>query len=346
VSVTDDLPRAAEPAGATPAAGATAHAAQPPSIGVVICAYSEARWDLLIEAVRSVQAQTPPPHELVLVIDHNDRLLERARTALAADALAPTPPGAVRVLPSAGTPGLSGARNTGLRALHSELVAFLDDDARAEPGWLAALADAFADPRVLGAGGWIAPRWEAREPRWLAAELNWIVGCSYRGLPPTGAELRNPIGANMAFRRAALLELDGFREGLGRVREQPLGDEETELGIRTHARWPAARIVHVPAARVRHAVPPARASWRYLLARCWAEGRSKAQLSGHVGARDALASERRYATRTLPAGAARGLRDGLHGDRDGLARAASIACALAVTALGYTVERVRALTRA
>lgn len=299
------------------------------SIGVVICAYSQGRFAQLGEAVRSVRGQSLPASELVVVIDHNEALLARARESL----------GEARVLASAGRRGLSGARNTGLAQVTGDVVAFLDDDACADADWLAQLAGAFADAGVVGAGGWIAPRWEGAEPRWLASELYWIVGCSYRGLPPAGAELRNPIGANMAFRRSALLDLGGFHEGVGRVGDRPLGDEETELGIRARARWPQARIVHVPAARVRHAVPATRASWRYLLSRCWSEGRSKALLAQHVGAAPALASERRYAARALPAGVARGLRDALRGDAGGLGRAASIVAALAVTALGYVWGR-------
>lgn len=301
-----------------------------PSFAVVICAYTEARWGRLEEAVRSVERQSLAAAATAVVVDHNEGLLARARAAF----------DGVRTLPSDGQPGLSGARNTGLRAVEGEVVAFLDDDAVAAPDWLEQLAEAFADERVLGAGGWIEPRWEGAEPRWLASELYWIVGCSYRGLPGAGAELRNPIGANMAIRRAALLELGGFREGVGRVGARPLGDEETELGIALHARWPHARIVHVPAARVEHWVPAERAGWRYLRSRCWAEGRSKALLAQHVGAPDALASERRYATRVLPAGVWRGVRDGLRGDRHGFARAASIVLALTITALGYAAGRL------
>jgi glucosyl-dolichyl phosphate glucuronosyltransferase len=306
-----------------------------PSIGVVICAYTEARWAQLAEAVRSVQFQSHPACDVVVAVDHNDSLLERARLALEP----------ARVIASDRPAGLSGARNAALAQVGGSVVAFLDDDARAAPDWLEQLAGAFADPSVMGAGGWIAPRWEGPEPRWLAPELYWIVGCSYRGLPPEGAELRNPIGANMAFRRSVLAELGGFREGMGRVREQPLGDEETELGIQAHARWPEGHIVHVPAARVEHVVPRSRASVRYLLSRCWAEGRSKALLAKHVQAQAALQSERWYVARALPAGVVRGLRDALHGDRCGLGRAASILGALAVTALGYASGRLRPTPR-
>jgi hypothetical protein len=92
-------------------------------------------------------------------------------------------------------------------------------------------------------------------------------------------------------------------------------------------------------------VPLARARRRYLVSRCWAEGRSKALLAHAVGASPALASERAYATHVLPAGVARGLGDALRGDRTGLGRAASIATALAVTVAGYLFGRLVPLTR-
>ncbi len=126
------------------------------SFGVVICAFSEARWAALAAAVRSVRLQSREPEDVVVVVDHNDRLLDRARRELAP----------VRVIASDGRPGLSGARNTGLRAVRGAIVAFLDDDARAAPDWLEQLGRVFAAENVLGAGGWIEPSWEGAQPRW------------------------------------------------------------------------------------------------------------------------------------------------------------------------------------
>ena len=54
----------------------------PPAISVVICAYTEDRWDDLVAAVASVRHQTVPPHEIVVVIDYNPALLARAGAAL------------------------------------------------------------------------------------------------------------------------------------------------------------------------------------------------------------------------------------------------------------------------
>jgi glycosyltransferase involved in cell wall biosynthesis len=84
---------------------------------------------------------------------------------------------------------------------------------------------------------------------------------------------------------------------------------------------------------------------RYFLRRCSSEGRSKAILSRLVGSNDALASERSYVRRTLPAGLRAGARDLVRGDLGGLARAMAIVLGLATTAAGYVRGRGAAALR-
>jgi glycosyltransferase involved in cell wall biosynthesis len=54
-------------------------------------------------------------------------------------------------------PGLDNARNRAMRESRGEIVAFIDDDAIADPSWLQGLAPLFADPQVLCATGLVAP---------------------------------------------------------------------------------------------------------------------------------------------------------------------------------------------
>ena len=118
-------------------------------VSVVICAYSEKRWEQTRAAVESTLTQDPAPAQVLLVIDHNTGLAKRARNEL---------PG-ITVLESDDVPGLSGARNTGLRAATQPVTAFLDDDAQARPGWLASLVEPYRSPDVVATGGTVNPWW-------------------------------------------------------------------------------------------------------------------------------------------------------------------------------------------
>jgi hypothetical protein len=125
-----------------------------------------------------------------------------------------------------------------------------------------------------------------------------MVGCTYKGLPENVAAGRNLIGCNMSFRREVLERTGGFQIELGRMREYPAGDEETELCIRSSQKIMGGVLLYALAARVRYRVTPERASWRYLLRRCYSEGFSKAQLARLVGATDGLAREWHYTLKT------------------------------------------------
>jgi glycosyltransferase involved in cell wall biosynthesis len=304
------------------------------AVSVVICAYADERWPRLVAAVDSVRAQSAAALETIVVIDHNPALLARAQRELRD----------VRVVANVDARGLSGARNTGVRAARGEVVAFLDDDAVAAPDWLEWLGRAYRDPHVLGVGGAIEPEWESGRPRGFPAEFHWVVGCSYAGMPDRPSPVRNVIGANMSLRRDLFALAGGFRPGIGRIGRLPLGCEETELCIRVRRRRPDGIFLYEPRARVAHLVPRSRTTWSYFGSRCLAEGVSKAQVARWTGPAEALATERRYVRRTLPAGVLGGLRATRRGDPSGLVRAAAIVSGLVLTTLGYVAGRVRFAT--
>ena len=291
---------------------------------VIICAYTEKRWDDLVAAVESVRGQRQPAHEIIVVIDHNPVLLERIKTRFP-DQL---------VIENREAKGLSGARNTGIALATGELIAFLDDDAVAASDWLEALHRHLQDNQVLGAGGKIEPLWSGNHA-WLPSEFYWVVGCTYRGVSETSAPIRNLIGASMCIRREVFDAVGGFTSGMGRIDTVPLGCEETELCIRARQHWPDRRFMYEPAAKVGHHVPANRVTWAYFCSRCYAEGLSKAAVARLVGANDGLASERTYTLQTLPSGVLLGLRDVLRGDLVGFARAVAIIAGLGITVIGY-----------
>ena len=300
------------------------------SVSVVVCTYADARQDGLHAALQSLRLQDPPPEEVIVVVDHNPALaavLRRECTEI--------------VIQNQGERGLSTARNTGVSVARGEIVAFLDDDATAAPGWIDALITGYERALVLGVGGEILPRWSSEQPAWFPEEFNWVVGCTYKGMPRVRKPVRNLIGANMSFRRHVFDELGGFRSGIGRIGALPFGCEETEFCIRLRHHWPAAVLLYEPRALVHHHVPAARESWRYFRSRCFAEGRSKAYISRYVGVNHGTTTERDYTLRTLPRGAVQGLVDMLaRRDWSGAARAGAIAAGLAITTAGFTTAMV------
>ena len=298
---------------------------------VVICCYTEQRWEQTCAAVKSALTQDPAPAQVLLVVDHNAALAARARRELID----------VTVLENDGPNGLSGARNTGLRLATQPITAFLDDDAEARPGWMAALVEPYTRGNVVATGGAVHPLWPELAPRWLPPEFYWVVGCSYLGLPESAGEIRNPIGASMSMVTRLALEAGGFDDGIGRLGTKPRGCEETELSIRLTTRSPGSAVMYVPTAAVDHHVTRERLKPGYFIRRCWHEGRSKADVVQLTGAGAGLERERRHAVLIIPAALIRELPRLFTGDVTAVARMAANVAGLASAAAGYFTGRAR-----
>jgi GT2 family glycosyltransferase len=303
---------------------------------VVVCVYTEQRLPRIRAALDSIARQTMPPSQVIVVADHNPVLCDR---------LAAEYPDH-EVIRSEYGRGLSGARNTGVEHASGNVVVFLDDDARAHPRWLETLLACYDDESVAGVGGMVLADWSPPgRPAWLPEEFFWVVGCSYRGQPDVKAEVRNPIGANMSFRRSAFDRAGLFDSSVGRTfaSARPLGCEETEFSIRLHRLSPGARIIYEPEARVYHYIDQSRATWRYFLGRCRAEGCSKARVSRLSGASAALSSERSYVTHTIIRAVRRELSGVFQrgGRKDSLMRLAALALGTLSATAGYLKEMAR-----
>jgi GT2 family glycosyltransferase len=184
-------------------------------------------------------------------------------------------------------PGLSRARNRGLKEASHDLVAYVDDDAAVAPDWARRMSLAFADPAVGCAGGTCRPRFEATKPRWLSERLLQFAGITRIG--STAREVRSttdyPFGANICFRRSSLEEVGGFPENLGRVGRKLLSGEETAVVDRLRRQgW---KIWLQPDAIVDHTVPAERCSSAYYWRRLWWQGigRARTERTARVGIR-------------------------------------------------------------
>ena len=239
-------------------------------VSVVVCTYAHDRYEHFVDAVESVLSQTYEPLEVVLVVDGNERVFERVQTDFG---------DCERVVTHCNDEnrGVSASRTRGARVATGDVVAFIDDDAIADPDWVAALVDAYQSSDAIAVGGRMVGEWLAGRPWYLPEELYWLVGVTHRGFAESGDEVRNTFESNISFRRDVFLNLGGFDPELGPNAESYSHSEGAEIGTRLQAKY-GRGVVYNPDAVVAHKVFVHRTRLRWLLARAFEQGRSKRRL--------------------------------------------------------------------
>lgn len=238
------------------------------------------RVDLLVECVRSIRNQRYSYYE-ILVIDQDpsQALLEILRETFGSHST-------LRYY-YAHRAGLNGARNFGLEQARGEIVAFLDDDAVAEPTWLDAIARAFSrTPRPGLIAGKILPMWMKEPPEWYPEERRFLLGLYDIGDEPRPLpETDQPIGANMAGLRSLILAMGGFDPDMDfnyfRKRRRMISGGDTLLALTV--RRAGHSIFYEPGAVVRHRVPASKLTRRYFLRRHFWEGVTTIELMKLLG---------------------------------------------------------------
>jgi len=274
--------------------------------------------------VASAQAQDVPALEIIVVVDHNPELLVEI-TREFPDVIA---------VPNIGGRGVSGARNSGVKASRGEVAAFLDDDAIATEDWLETLLRHIVTPGVVGVGCYSDGLWEDPCPAWFPSEFGWTIGVTYSGMPTSPTAVRNVWTSAMLVKRSAFELVDGFREDFGKIGNKSL-PEDTDLCLRIAAVQENSIWMWDPAKVMQHRVPAGRATFKYLMSRCFLQGWGKAAMAHMDGFDESTSSERNYAIRILPVGVGRGLADAVRGDVSGLGRSGAIVAAFTVTVAGY-----------
>lgn len=189
-----------------------------------------------------------------------------------------------------GQPGSSHARNAALRAASGELVAMIDDDCEAAPGWLATLADCLdmhPDIGLVG-GALIAPPAAHRGPGncpSLMPSDSVYDPVQDRGIAPAGWDW---LTANVAFRRPLLQQIGLFDECLGPGAHFQ-SCEDTDFKLRFERA--GIRMRSTPRARVTH-----RFGWRYGLRAVLSHQKNYARGNGAMAAKLTLMGEPRGLT--------------------------------------------------
>ncbi|MFG3051631.1 glycosyltransferase family 2 protein [Kitasatospora sp. NPDC048239] len=199
-----------------PAAAPAPPPAPAPLVSVIVC--TRGRPTLLGDSL-SALLRTDYPAAEFLVVDNapEDDATERLVRTLA--------PGRLRYLREP-VPGLSRARNRGLSAARGEFVAFTDDDALADPGWVSALATAFrTDRRISCVTGLVVPAELDTEAQAVFERYcgfgkgftarDWSLRANRRDPLFPFAAGRFGTGANMAFRTSVIRGIGGFDPATG-----------------------------------------------------------------------------------------------------------------------------------
>lgn len=219
-------------------------------ITVCICTYN--RYDRLPGAIESALQQTLDRSLYrILVVDNSPDHLQAEAFG------APYRQPGLLDYHVEHTPGLSNARNVGARNCGTEFIAFMDDDAIAEPGWLGHVLDAFdrfgANAAVVG--GRVEPMWEVPRPSWLGDKLlGWVSVVDWGGDLRVALPTEWLAGTNISFRTATILDSGGFDVKLGRKGDGATLMSNEEVIIVNHLRDQGLDSVYAPLARVRHLV--------------------------------------------------------------------------------------------
>jgi glycosyltransferase involved in cell wall biosynthesis len=237
-------------------------------VSVVLCAHTVDRYDAVTDAAESVLAQTHDDVKLVFVSDGSPDVYGRFNADLVDREAVVTHLGEENR-------GLLAARNRGAELATGDVVAFIDDDAVADPEWIDHLVAAYRDHDAIAAGGKMTPEWVAGKPEFLPEEFYWLIGVTHRGFADGPGEKRNTFGSNISFDREAFLDLGGFDDEIGgRKGDRNLQGGETELCARMRAEY-GRGVYYTPDAEVAHKVFDYRTEPRWLLSRAFWQGYSK-----------------------------------------------------------------------
>lgn len=121
----------------------------PPSGGLtaIVPAYNEA--GVISEAIRSLQHQTIPPEEIIVVDDASDDGTGEIARGL----------GATVIRPPANTGSKAGAQTFALGRVHSEFIIVVDADTTLAPDALENIMPAFSDDNIASVCGFVLPRY-------------------------------------------------------------------------------------------------------------------------------------------------------------------------------------------
>lgn len=235
-------------------------------VSVVVCTYSCERYLDTIETVKSLLNQSYDNLEIILIVDRNVDLYNQIVSNPCFASLSRLKIGISKL------PGLSNARNKGVELAFGEIIAFIDDDAVADPCWISNLIKYYNDPAVIGVGGPMRPLWITGEAKWIPEEFYWAMGCSYKSQKNSLHYVRSNFGSNMSFRKTVFEKVGYFDDSFGLIDDKMRTGEETEFSVRALNKVRGSKIIYNPEAIVFHKIYRFRKSLSFIIERCYNYG--------------------------------------------------------------------------
>lgn len=239
-------------------------------ISIIICTYN--RFQYLEQALESLQTQTIGKNNFeILIIDagSSNKMSDIIRKF---SFFLP-----IRFI-SAPHTRLSEARNLGIQNASGDIIAFLDDDAIADPEWLAQIQQSFQqnEQRICASGGKSLLLCETPLPHWVNIEMLQFLGQLDYGNAGLfmDAPNQNPVGLNMAFKKKTFDQIGLFNTQLGRSEGNLLSNEEIEFFQKMRRK--NLKIYYNPKMSVHHQVMKERITKKFFYQRYYWQGRSDA----------------------------------------------------------------------
>ena len=210
-----------------------------PSAAVVVITYR--RPDYVRTCLQHLEQQSLEPHEILVVDSSPDHDTER----VVADF------DGVRYLRhGVGRGHTASSRALGVARTSAEIVAFVDDDAYAEPDWLEQLLIPYGDQLVGGVGGRARNNQPGEESEGvdrvgLLLPDGHLTG-NFAAVTPGPLDVDHLIGCNMSYRRSALEKIGGIHDHWPGTCLR----EDADPGLRL--RRAGYRLVYTPWATVLH----------------------------------------------------------------------------------------------
>ncbi len=227
-------------------------------LSIIVCTYNRAQF--LPDALESIKNQNISGKDFELIVINNN---STDSTETICKKFERENPGINFQYHIETSQGLSFARNKGIEVSKGKIIAFIDDDAIAEPDYASNILKVVnKNPDHAGFGGKVLPIYPNKtEPAWMSKYIQGVVSkVDYGEKQGPFDKKKYPVGCNMIFRRSIFDEVGTFNTEL-KFRSD---DKFIFLKLRDHNK----KILYAPGIVVHHNIDASRLTYNFIVKLC------------------------------------------------------------------------------